>query len=205
MLKEAKENCEKGIVSQETLETQTKFKQKVFTEGTYKIGTDILPGEYVFIKNEDAETIQVKFGLDYFRYLSGNIDTLKILPTLNVDDDNNEFTLKGGTMYHIDNSPQLAINGPGVYKVGKTIPAGQYEVKKSHYISGPYYLASENNYELFNVYSDYKSNNIYHLNYEGYDRKNKESHYASENGEIITLIQGQYLIILEDTIKFYKK
>ncbi|AXH99365.1 hypothetical protein DV702_06175 [Sporosarcina sp. PTS2304] len=103
------------------------------TSGTYKVGTDISPGEYIvfstgmtFLENSkdqsgNPDSIVFNIALDgrshtYVTLLQGEY-----------------FTLDGGEMYPIATAPNVkpadGIYKTGQYKVGTDIPAGQLNLK----------------------------------------------------------------------------
>ncbi|PIC87286.1 hypothetical protein CSV72_04760 [Sporosarcina sp. P20a] len=100
------------------------------TDGTYEVGTDIEPGEYLVFSN--GVTL-----LENTTDQSGNPDSI----VFNVALDGRShtyvtvrqgeyFTLKGGEMYPVASSPSIkpanGIYKDGQYKVGTDIPAGTY-------------------------------------------------------------------------------
>ncbi|PID21472.1 hypothetical protein CSV61_09620 [Sporosarcina sp. P3] len=100
------------------------------TDGTYHVGTDIEPGEYLVFSN--GVTL-----LENTTDQSGNPDSI----VFNVALDGRShtyvtlhqgeyFTLKGGEMYPVASAPSIkpenGIYKDGQYKVGTDIPAGSY-------------------------------------------------------------------------------
>ncbi|PID00663.1 hypothetical protein [Sporosarcina sp. P29] len=100
------------------------------TDGTYEVGTDIEPGEYLVFSN--GVTL-----LENTTDQSGNPDSI----VFNVALDGRShtyvtvrqgeyFTLKGGEMYPVASAPSIkpanGIYKDGQYKVGTDIPAGTY-------------------------------------------------------------------------------
>lgn len=98
--------------------------------GTYKIGTDLEAGEYLFIAKS----------MGYIEVCSdstGNLDSIitndnVIGHTYITVEDGQYLKLQGGTAYPVDNAPSIiptdGLYKDGTYKVGKDIPSGEYKV-----------------------------------------------------------------------------
>lgn len=116
----AKENLSNGTISSDMLEKNNAYKQMVYDGRVYVVGRDILPGEYVIVKNGGSKDSSVFVNSE--KKVSGNT-------IINVGDDliGKLVILDGVTMYHIDNlSYEAKITQ--TFKVGKHIEPGEYEV-----------------------------------------------------------------------------
>ena len=101
LLTTAKENLDNGLISHDMMEKNNAYKQMVYTEGEYIIGVDILPGEYVVVKNDGIEKGRVF--LEHQEDVSSNT----IINASGDDFIGKKIVLNGTTMYHIDNSEQI--------------------------------------------------------------------------------------------------
>ncbi|MDV6378163.1 hypothetical protein ORD22_07860 [Sporosarcina sp. GW1-11] len=103
-----------------------------YKSGTYQVGQDIVPGEYIVYSNG------ITF-LENTKDQSGNPDSI----VFNIALDGNShtyvtlqqgeyFTLDGGVMYPAETAPDVkpanGIYKAGQYKVGTDIPAGQHKL-----------------------------------------------------------------------------
>lgn len=98
--------------------------------GTYKIGTDLEAGEYLFI-TKSMGYIEVSSDS------TGNFDSIiandnVIGHTYITVEDGQYLKLQGGTAYPVDKAPSIiptdGLYKDGTYKVGKDIPSGEYKV-----------------------------------------------------------------------------
>ncbi|ARF16271.1 hypothetical protein [Sporosarcina ureae] len=118
------------------------------TDGTYQIGTDIEPGEYLVFSN--GVTL-----LENTTDQSGNPDSI----VFNVALDGRShtyvtlhqgeyFTLKGGEMYPVASAPSIkpenGIYKDGQYKVGTDIPPGSYTLMVDDQSDIGFYEISKN-------------------------------------------------------------
>lgn len=92
--------------------------------GMYKVGTDIPAGEYVLI------------GSGYFSINKDSAGTLdSIIANDNFDgnsiisvSDGQYLEVKRAVFYDINLNPEISTSGPGMFKVGLHIPAGEYKL-----------------------------------------------------------------------------
>lgn len=95
-------------------------------DGMYKVGTDLLAGEYVLISNISG----------YFQVSTdstGSLDSIVANDNFTTNSiisvsDGQYLTLKGCTAYKIGEEPALDTSKEGMFKVGKDIPAGEYKI-----------------------------------------------------------------------------
>ena len=122
LLTTVKENFDNDLISPDIMEKNNAYKQMVYTEGEYIISIDILPGEYVVVKNDDIQKGSVFLGRQ--EYVSSNT----IINSSDVGFIGKKIVLDGTTMYHIDNSEQIKSKITNTFKVKKHIEAGEYEI-----------------------------------------------------------------------------
>jgi len=107
---------------------------QTFKQGMYKIGSDMPPGEYVLLAK----------GMGYFAITTDSTGSLDSI----VANDNfssrsivavsagQYLELKGCEAVPIDKAPPVntasGVLGPGMYKVGIDLPAGEYKVESSN-------------------------------------------------------------------------
>lgn len=108
-----------------------KEENKGIKAGTYKVGTDIQAGEYIFIASSSLGYIECTTDS------TGDIDSIvfndnvegNVYLTVN---DGEYLKATGGTLYPVEEAPSIipsdGVYKAGMYKVGKDIPAGEYKV-----------------------------------------------------------------------------
>lgn len=127
--KEVKKEKEK---EEEKPKKEEKPKTKAIEAGTYKVGSDIDPGEYLvfadsvgYIENAKDSKGQVESIIFNANLTSGSHHYV----TLN---DGNYFKMQGAEMYPVDKAPNVkpddGVYKDGMYKVGKDIDPGEYKV-----------------------------------------------------------------------------
>lgn len=182
-LTKAKQSLEQGNVLPDMLEKQNQYKQTVYSDGKYIVGEDILPGEYVIVKNDGVQNAKVSIDNTQTKVYGNTIININVNYSGKIKYD--LLSLEGVTMYHIDNSPQLELKVPGTFKVGKHIEAGKYEISADSYVN--YYLID---------------------NFEGLLDKSKLEKFYYEIGpepKTITVKDGQYLVLNNNSIQIKKK
>lgn len=182
-LTKAKQSIEQGNVLPDMLEKQNQYKQTIYSDGKYIVGEDILPGEYIIVKNDGVQDANVSVDFSNIKIFGNtiinvNISDYGIIRYRTIE-------LNGATMYHIDNSPQLDLKAPGTFKVGKHIEAGEYEVSSTSYVD--YYLIDDFAGEL------------------SYSKVKEFSYRASPVLKTITVKDGQYLVLNDNSIQIKKK
>lgn len=172
-LTKARQSLEQGNVLPDMLEKQNQYKQTVYSDGKYIVGEDILPGEYVIVKNDGVQNAKVSIDNSQTKVYGNTIININVNYSGKIKYD--LLSLEGVTMYHIDNSPQLELKAPGTFKVGKHIEAGEYEVSAESDID--YYIIDK---------------------FEGLLDKSKLEKFYYEIGpdsKTITVKDGQYLVL----------
>ncbi len=190
-LTKAKQSLDEGILLPDMIEKHDRYKQTIYKDGEYVVGVDIIPGEYVLIKNKDAEKAEVVIGYNEHNpyifegaiKIEGNT-IIKIGINSNGDPFYKNVSLTGATMYHIDNSPQLELKSPGTFKVGKHIEPGEYEMIASTYTKS--YLISN----FIGVLD-------YHILTDPF--------IVSVETVTKTLKEGEYLVLLDERVQIKKK
>lgn len=190
-LTKAKQSLDEGILLPDMIEKQNQYKQTIYKDGEYVVGVDIIPGEYVLIKNKDAEKTEVVIGYNEHNpyifegaiKIEGNT-IIKIGTNSNGDLFYKNVSLTGATMYHIDNSPQLELKSPGTFKVGKHIEPGEYEMIASTYTQS--YLISD----FIGVLDYHKLTRPFIVSVETVTK---------------TLKEGEYLVLLDERVQIKKK
>lgn len=105
-------------------------------DGQYKVGSDILPGEYIAIKTAGASYASVNVSKDS----TGSSDSM--IAYINVDSrsyvsisDGQYITLKNIELYALADAPKpddsLTVLPAGMYKVGADIQPGEYIITKN--------------------------------------------------------------------------
>ena len=177
LLTTAKENLDNGLISPDMMEKNNAYKQMVYTEGEYIIGVDILPGEYVVVKNDGIEKGRVF--LEHQEDVSSNT----IINASGDDFIGKKIVLNGTTMYHIDNSEQIKSKITNTFKVGKHIEAGEYEVTYDYYV---------------NVYVLDEINGVI-------DVSTAEKYEVGPESKTITIKDGQYIVWNYNSLRISKK
>lgn len=182
-LNRAKDSLNEGTLLPDMIDKQNQYKQTIYGDGKYLSGVDILPGEYVLVKNNEGKKAEVSIGYSNMEVYGNTI--------INVDCNESgyiyygEIALNGVSMYHIDNSPQLTLKSPGTFKVGKHIQAGEYEIS----------AGSVTKYFLLDTY-----NGLFD------EVKLKKAAYEiGTEPQIITVRDGQYLVLNDSSIQIKKK
>lgn len=127
-----KEEAKKEEVKKEEAKKEEPKKTSRITAGTYKVGTDIPPGEYLVLTTGSMCYIEAaKDSTGKLESIIFNDNLMKgnSYVTLN----NGEyFKLQGGEMYPVAEAksiiPASGLYTDGMYKVGIDIPAGEYKV-----------------------------------------------------------------------------
>ena len=112
---------------EEAIEEKTAIKA-----GTYKVGTDIAPGEYLVFSSGHTYIESAKDS-------SGNLDSIIFNDNIMSDahtyvtlNEGEYFKMTGGEMYPVEDAdsviPENGLYQDGMYKVGQDIPAGEYKV-----------------------------------------------------------------------------
>lgn len=121
----------------------TLFSGKEYKEGMYKVGTDIPAGEYCVTNTRGTGTFYVEVSADS----SGNSiianDNLELFGYVSLKD-GEYIKINGGSAFAVEGVGNLVDfnNGRalmGIYKVGKDIPAGEYNVQLLNGASTGYY------------------------------------------------------------------
>lgn len=146
--------------------------------GEYKVGKDIPAGEYYVKCN--SYNLYIEVASDS----SGTLDSIKY--NLNTEngayitvEDGEYLKINGGDIYELDKAPK---NGPdggyykdGMYKVGKDIPAGEYNVESTKdlaYIE----VASDSRHQIDGIITN--------------DNFQNNKLVTVENGQYLTLNNG---------------
>lgn len=182
-LTKAKQSLDQGNVLPEILEKQNQYKQTIYDDGKYIVGEDILPGEYIVIKNEGIQKAEVSVGFSDIQVYGNTI--IDVDASISGKINHGVIELKGVKMYHIDNSPQLELKVPGTFKVGKHIEAGEYEISASSYVN--YYLIDSINGVLDKLDLE------------------KAAYEIGPESKTITVKDGQYLVLNNSDIQIKKK
>ena len=156
-----------------------------YGKGTYEIGRDIPSGEYVLIKDEDADKSTCRIipneGLAYSNAITGFPIACDNGPRVIYLHDG-RLELSGCSLYPSGNAPDIMGDGMnlgyGVYKAGLQIPAGMYLVQQGEGATGTTFAS---------VYDAYSDKNRYTFRY----RYNIEPGTAAE----VTIKDGQYISI----------
>ena len=99
---------------------------KKYIEGMYRVGIDVPEGEYIVFKNNA--------NLGYYKVtLTGNNDDIITNDILEYNgyitlQKGQSISLNGLDMYPVNHAPDLDMSSEGMFKVGKDIPAGTYNV-----------------------------------------------------------------------------
>lgn len=129
---EASSSSSKAMSSADKASSSEKEAKKAqsFSEGMYKVGTDLPAGEYVLVTDS----------LSYFQISKNSTGTLdsiisndnfsnRSIITVNKDQ---YLTVKGATIYALADAPAVDISSgtlpEGMYKIGTDIEAGEYKV-----------------------------------------------------------------------------
>lgn len=122
---------------------------KVFADGTYKAGKDIVPGEYIITPSTNYDASYTIFGADG-QYIESDLSKSRSVVQLS---NNQSIRLNHADMMSALDSPQLDLSGKtlpqGTYRVGIDIPANTYILRPDNdtWVYGTY--------EIYEVYSDY--------------------------------------------------
>ena len=113
--------------------------------GTYKVGTDMQAGEYIFIASSALGYVECTTDS------TGNLESIvfndnvkgNVYLTVN---DGEYLKATGGTLYPVEEAPSIVpsdgVYKDGMYKVGKDIPAGEYKIILTDTIGMGYYEVS---------------------------------------------------------------
>lgn len=152
--------------------------------GTYQIGTDITAGEYAIITDKNAIVKTYEFnGLVNINYLDIT-GTERIIVTL-IKNQYLQINAQSCMIYPINEAAKTEIKDnnltPGMYKVGRDIPAGKYKMYNYTFAWISYY--SDSTYKN-KIFDDYSSRSI-ELNL--------------TDGQIIQVAKGNVKCILDST------
>lgn len=145
-----------------------------YESNTYLVGTEIPAGEYVIISEMSgyfARTVDTT-GDDGTITANGNFTTNTIVTVY----DGEYLTFSNSVAYPIDQAPALDTTREGMFKVGKDIEAGEYNIHTDS--NGYYEVASDSNHVTENIV-----NNMYF-----------------EGDQTITVEDGQYLTLTNAVI-----
>lgn len=156
-----------GSVNEEILQSLENRKIIEITEGTYKVGEDILAGEYIIFASGSSGYFCVSSDSNQDDILfNGNFDYNSII-TVN---DGEYLELERCYAVPFDEVGEIDLTGDGMFKVGTHIPAGEYK------------LESEINSGYYCVYSDSRQQDIIaNDNFEGQN--------------YVTVSDGEYLVL----------
>lgn len=128
-------------------------KVKPIKSGTYKVGSDLAPGEYLFFAK----------GMGYVECTSDSTGALESI----VFNDNvkghlyltvNEgeyLKITGGEMYPVAEAPSVVpedgLYKDGMYKVGQDIPGGEYKIILTSDFMGYYEVSADSRHDLYSI------------------------------------------------------
>lgn len=129
-------------------EAKTKIKA-----GTYKVGTDLAAGEYLFVAKS----------MGYVECTSDSTGALESIVfndnvaghTYLTVNDGEYLKIQGGEMYPVAEAPSVipadGLYKDGMYKVGQDIPAGEYKVVLTSSAMGYYEVAADSRHDLYSI------------------------------------------------------
>lgn len=138
-----------------------------YNSGVYKVGTDIPSGEYIL------------FAQDGYGYFCVSPDSNQDDITFNENFDYNSIiTINDGEYLElyscyaipVEENPEIDLSGPGMFRVGIDIPAGEYK------------LAATDDCGYYCIYPDSRQDDII-------------SNDIFENQNYVTVSNGQYLVL----------
>ena len=136
-------------------ETQESAKEesKAIKSGTYKVGTDLAAGEYLFIAKNNG---YVECTSDSTGMLEGIVFNENVIGNTYLTVNDGEYLkIQGGEMYSVADAPSIVpadgLYKDGMYKVGEDIPAGEYKVVLTNATMGYYEVASDSRHDLYSI------------------------------------------------------
>lgn len=168
-----------GSVNEDVLQSLENQKMAKITEGTYKVGQDILPGEYVVFASGSSGYFSVSSDSNQDDILfNENFDYNSII-TVNAGE---YLELERCYAVPFDEVDGIDLTGDGMFKVGTHIPAGEYK------------LESGTNSGYYCVYSDSRQQDIIaNDNFEG------QNYVTVSDGEYLVLDRCMFAEIPEKT------
>lgn len=159
---------------------QKELQEKVYTEGEYIVGKDILAGEYIAVSKNHPQTDEI------YQQYSWPQDTIFYL-----SNDKKISVSKDILLYSLENSPKLNTEGytSGVFQVGQHIAAGTYELKANSDYPCDYWIIEKTGMSDF----------IDRIN-----NKYKSIHYnkvRNEQTRTITLKENQILFLMNGKLE----
>ena len=151
---------------------------KKYIEGMYRVGIDVPEGEYIVFKNNA--------NLGYYKVtLTGNNDDIITNDILEYNgyitlQKGQSISLNGLDMYPVNHAPDLDMSSEGMFKVGKDIPAGTYNVVVNPEKEYGYYAICNDSY---NRWDSIESNDYF------------------KGNRFVTVKDGQYLQIKDSKIE----
>ncbi len=128
-------------------------KVKPIKSGTYKVGSDLTPGEYLFFaKGMDMLNAQV-IALEHLESIVFN-DNVKGHLYLTVNE-GEYLKITGGEMYPVVEAPSVVpedrLYKDGMYKVGQDIPGGEHKIILTSDFMGYYEVSADSRHDLYSI------------------------------------------------------
>lgn len=159
---------------------QKELKEKVYKQGEYTVGQDILAGYYIAVSQDHPQMESI------YQQYSWKQDTIFYLK-----DDQKVSISKDVLLYSLENSPKLNTEGftSGVFKVGQHIEPGTYELKAQSRYPCDYWIVDQSGFsdfveQMFNKYHSLKYRKV-----------------KNDQMQTITLKEGQYLFLIEGKLE----
>lgn len=159
---------------------QKELKEKVYKEGEYIVGQDMIAGYYIAVSQNHPQMESI-----YQKY-SWRQDTIFYLK-----DDQKVSVSKDILLYSLENSPKLNTEGytSGVFKVGQHIEPGTYELSAQSHYPCDYWIINQDELTDF---LDRIQNKYHSLKYQK---------VKNDQTQIITLKENQYLFLNEGKLE----
>lgn len=128
-------------------------KVKPIKNGTYKVGSDLAPGEYLFFAKSMG---YVECSSDSTGALESIVfnDNVKGHVYLTVNE-GEYLKITGGEMYPVAEAPSVipedGLYKDGMYKVGQDIPAGEYKITLTSNFMGYYEVTADSRHDIYSI------------------------------------------------------
>lgn len=141
-------------------ENNEKPAEGAYGDGTYKVGTDIPPGEYLVFSDDEFGTYveNAKDSTGQFESIIYNLNLYNGAHAYVTVYEGEYLKLEGGFMYPIENAPSVipedGVYKDGMYKVGQDLPAGEYKVLLSEdamFDSGYLEVTTDSRHDFSNI------------------------------------------------------
>lgn len=127
-------NAQNNKQTEQSKENSTPEYKEVYKSGFYEVGKDLPAGEYLVLRDKLNKEVETSVAVTKDSKKEDEIFDESVMGNIYVTLENGQYIeVKNGDIYPVDkapsNTPENKVYKDGMYKVGKDIKAGTYDVK----------------------------------------------------------------------------